>query len=120
MVSMTTPCHAKKNDLVFNIPIGDTSIPLIPSFAPCETNDATRAKQENQCFCIRVVAEALKPLKSHACLTGAQRKLRIPILFCLLLVAEALKPVQFLKFLNGGQITARKPIVFVYVLKQRR
>ena len=46
VVSMTAPCHAKKKDLVFNIPIGNTSIPLIPSIAPCEPNDATCASQD--------------------------------------------------------------------------
>ena len=47
MVSMTAPCHAKKQYVVvFIIPIGNTSIQLIPSFAPCETNDATSASQD--------------------------------------------------------------------------
>ena len=46
MVSMTAPCHAKKKYVVFIIPIGNTSIQLIPSFAPSETNDATSASQD--------------------------------------------------------------------------
>ena len=48
MVSMTAPCHANKKYLVFTIPIGNTmsSIPLIPSIAPCEANDGTCARQD--------------------------------------------------------------------------
>ena len=42
MVSMTAPCHTKKKDLAFCIPIGNTSIPLTQSFAPCMRHPSWR------------------------------------------------------------------------------
>ena len=38
-------CTKPRKKMVFNIPIGNTSIPRIPRIAPCEPNDATCASQ---------------------------------------------------------------------------
>ena len=126
VVSMTARCHGKKKDMGFNIPIGNTSIPLTPSIAPCEARwnkcnsgrfwSAHMVQQENPwflyTFCSRG-AQTIVILWFPYRRTFSGKK---TISFCVRCVAEALKPVQFMVFLIGGHVSAREPIVFVYVL----